>query len=101
MCDNDVGTGGIMKEGRVHTNSYLGLTYTYIRSYRESAMTMPWAEDWVFGPPVGTQQMTALLIDAFRSGVRDHSRPPVMDANPRTADGVWSGSAPIMMYTML
>ena len=45
--------------------------------------------------------MTALLIDAFRSGVRDHARPSVMDANPRTADGVWSGSAPIMMYTML
>ena len=60
MCDNDVGTGGIMKEGRVHTNSYLGLTYTYIRSYRESAMTMPWAEDWVFGPPVGTRKIAIL-----------------------------------------
>lgn len=55
----------------------------------------------VFGPPVGTQQMTALLIDVFRSAVRDHSRPPVPTANPLTADGVWSGSAPIMMYTML
>ena len=89
--------GYVLKNGSVHTNSYLGLTYTYIRSFREGALTLPWSEDWCFGPPVGTQQMTALLIDAFRSGVRDRGRPPLLSAKPRTADGVWSGSAPIMM----
>ena len=97
MCESPTGMGYVLKNGSVHTNSYLGLTYTYIRSFREGALTLPWSEDWCFGPPVGTQQMTALLIDAFRSGVRDRGRPPLLSAKPRTADGVWSGSAPIMM----
>ena len=101
MCESDEWGGYILKNGQVHTNSYLGLTYTYIRSFREEALTLPWSEDWVFGPPVGTQQMTALLIDAFRSAVRFQSRSPLLMARPRTADSSWSGSAPIMMYTML
>ena len=77
MCESDEWGGYVLKDGQVHTNSYMGLTYTYVRSFREGALTLPWAEDWVFGPPVGTQQMTALLMDVFRSAVRDHARPPV------------------------
>ena len=48
---------------------YIGLTFQWIRVFREGGLDLPWGEDWVWQTPVGSQQMMALSIDAFRSGM--------------------------------
>ena len=33
---------------------------------------MPWAEDYIFQVPVGSQQMNFLSLDLFRAGIRNN-----------------------------
>ena len=90
-------------------------------------MTLPWSEDWAWQSPLGSQQMTTLLIDVMRSSVTKHAScfdiqnpyPSVIDSPPplNTSSGsqqqhqgqaykpldmpqvpVLSGSPPLMMY---
>ena len=43
--------------------------------FRESAMTLPWGEDYSWQSPIGTQQMVYLLLDLFRAGLRGKTAP--------------------------
>jgi hypothetical protein len=41
-----------------------------VTMFRKGAMTLPWAEDYAWQSPIGTQQMTTALLDLFRAGTR-------------------------------
>lgn len=53
-----------------HGHAYLGATYHWISIFREDGMTMPWGEDYIWQVPVGSQQVSTLMLDMFRAGVR-------------------------------
>ena len=38
--------------------------------FRKGAMTLPWGEDYSWQSPIGTQQMSLILLDLFRAGTR-------------------------------
>lgn len=46
--------------------NYVGLTFMYIRLFRERAFTLPWSEDWIWQIPVASQQIMTVVLDAFR-----------------------------------
>ncbi|MCS6852185.1 MAG: beta-galactosidase trimerization domain-containing protein [Gemmataceae bacterium] len=52
------------------SHPYLGETYHWISVFRERGMTMPWGEDYIWQVPVASQQMSAIMLDMFRAGVR-------------------------------
>jgi hypothetical protein len=54
-----------------HGHLYLGGVAQWVSMFREGGMTMPWGEDYAWQPPIGSQQMNAIALDLFRSGVRD------------------------------
>lgn len=54
-----------------HGPAYLGSTHQWISLFREGGMTMPWGEDYIWGVPVGSQQMTGIMLDMFRAALRD------------------------------
>ena len=41
-----------------------------VRAFRSGALTLPWGEDYSWQTPIGSQQMTTLLLDFFRAGKR-------------------------------
>jgi hypothetical protein len=43
--------------------------------FRTGSMTLPWGEDYTWQSPVGTQQMTTILLDLFRAGIRNSKDP--------------------------
>jgi len=53
-----------------HGHPYLGETHKWIDLFRQGGMTMPWSEDYVFQPPLGSQQMNFINLDLFRAGLR-------------------------------
>ena len=57
------------RTGKQACQNYLGWTYQWVRAFREGALTLPWAEDWIWQSPVGSQQVMTLSIEALRSGM--------------------------------
>jgi hypothetical protein len=53
-----------------HGRYYLGQVYQWVSLFREGGMTMPWAEDYVWQVPIGSQQMNFIGLDLFRAGIR-------------------------------
>ena len=51
-------------------HAYLGETYKWVTCFREDGMTLPWSEDYIWQPPVGSPQMNNLNLDLFRAGLR-------------------------------
>jgi hypothetical protein len=49
---------------------YLGEVFQWVNCFREDGLTLPWAEDYIWGVPVGTQQMNGIDLDLFRAGLR-------------------------------
>ena len=58
------GTGGYIQ------NIFFYPVNKAVTMFRQGAMTMPWGEDYTWQSPIGTQQMTTVLLDLFRAGVR-------------------------------
>jgi hypothetical protein len=56
--------------GEKQMHKYIGSTYQFVRAFREGGLTLGWSEDWAFQSPLGSQQMTQLMVDALRSGLR-------------------------------
>ena len=56
-------------DGQSYCNSYLGETYQWIRTFKEGGSTLPWAEDWQWQTPLGTQQMEALPLTVQRASM--------------------------------
>ena len=59
---------------------YVAPAYFYpvnkaVTMFRQGAMTMPWGEDYSWQSPLGTQQMTTVLHDLFRAGIRNAKTP--------------------------
>ena len=65
--------------------------------FREGAMTLPWSEDYTWQSPIGTQQMTTILHDLFRAGLRGVDKTPqtsrmmsyIMAHAPGTTAKMW------------
>ena len=53
--------------------------FQWIRFFREGGATLPWAEDWQWSTPIGSQQMVTLMVDMLRAGVTKY--PAVPDAD--------------------
>ena len=50
--------------GSAHT--YLGEVFQWVSCFREDGMTLPWAEDYIFQIPVGSQQMALQRLADLR-----------------------------------
>ena len=55
-----------------HSSAYVGNVHKWVTLFREEGMTQPWSEDYIWQLPVGSQQMSVLLLDTFRAGTRPH-----------------------------
>ena len=60
--------------------SYIRAAYMYpvnkaVTMFRKGAMTLPWGEDYSWQSPIGTQQMSLILLDLFRAGTRGATTP--------------------------
>jgi len=49
---------------------YQGEVFQWVTCFRQDGLTLPWAEDYAWGVPLGTQQMNAINLDLFRAGLR-------------------------------
>lgn len=59
-------------------HAYLGEVYKWVTVFRESGMTLPWSEDYIWQVPVGTPQMNHINLDLFRAGLRHHPQRDIM-----------------------
>lgn len=53
-----------------YEHSYLAPVFQWVNCFREDGMTLPWAEDYAWQVPIGTQQMNGINLDLFRAGQR-------------------------------
>ncbi len=49
---------------------YQGEVFQWVNCFRQEGLTLPWSEDYIWGVPVGSQQMNAISLDLFRAGLR-------------------------------
>lgn len=49
---------------------YMGQVFQWVTCFRQDGLTLPWAEDYAWGVPLGTQQMNACNLDLFRAALR-------------------------------
>ena len=56
-------------------NQYMYPVNKGVTAFRRGALTLPWGEDFTWQTPVGSQQMTTLLLDMFRAGRRHATTP--------------------------
>ena len=47
-----------------------GKVFQWVTCFREDGLTLPWAEDYAWQVPLGTQQMNGINLDLFRAGLR-------------------------------
>eukprot|EP00937_MAST-01D_sp_MAST-1D-sp2_P004985 g4985.t1 len=80
------------RTGRQAVQGYTADVARWVRAFRMGSLTLPWAEDWAWQTPLGSQQMTTLALDVFRAGLRTQSG--VAGA------GAGAGAPPILMYAM-
>jgi hypothetical protein len=66
-----------------HSN-YLVSEMNYIRPFKLNAMTMPWAEDYVWQVPEFSVQVIGYLTSAFRAGAKYHRMPIHMYVMPHS-----------------
>jgi hypothetical protein len=66
-----------------HSN-YLVSEMNYIRPFKLKAMTMPWAEDYVWQVPEFSIQVIGYLTSAFRAGAKYHRMPIHMYVMPHS-----------------
>lgn len=57
---------------------FLGEVFKWVTVFRESGMTLPWSEDYIWQLAVGTPQMNSINLDLFRAGLRHHPDRKIM-----------------------
>jgi len=57
-----------------HGAFFLNEVHMWINMFRHGGMTMPWAEDYAWQIPIGSQQMNFLGLDQFRAGIKDQPK---------------------------
>lgn len=55
-----------------YAHAYLNEVFQWIDCFRQSGMTMPWSEDYIWQVPVGTPQMNAINLAMFRAANRPY-----------------------------
>jgi hypothetical protein len=50
---------------------YQGEVFQWVSCFRDGGLTLPWSEDYIWGVPVGAQQMNGISLDLFRAGLRN------------------------------
>ena len=75
--------------GRVHTGAnysphpvYWPREQQWVRPFKLGALTMPWSEDYVWGIPEVSPQVTGYLMDVFRCAAKYHDLPIVFYVMP-------------------
>jgi len=66
-----------------HAN-YLVTEMHYLRVFKLRAMTMPWSEDYVWGIPEFSVQVTGYLTSGLRAGAKYHRMPIMMYVMPHS-----------------
>jgi len=56
--------------------------FQWVRPFKLGALTMPWSEDYVWGIPELSPQVTGYLMDVFRCGAKYHDLPIVFYVMP-------------------
>ncbi len=51
---------------------FLGEVFKWVSVFRESGMTLPWSEDYIWQVPVATPQLNNINLDLFRAANRHH-----------------------------
>lgn len=57
---------------------FLGEVFKWVSVFRESGMTLPWSEDYIWQVAVGTPQMNNINLDLFRAANRHHPDRKIM-----------------------
>lgn len=57
---------------------FLGEVFKWVSVFRQSGMTLPWSEDYIWQVPVGTPQMNNINLDLYRAANRHHPDRKVM-----------------------
>ncbi|MDA1017259.1 MAG: beta-galactosidase trimerization domain-containing protein, partial [Planctomycetota bacterium] len=57
---------------------FLGEVFKWVSVFRESGMTLPWSEDYIWQVSVGTPQMNNINLDLFRAANRHHPDRKIM-----------------------
>lgn len=72
---------------------YLGQVFQWVNCFRDEGLTLPWAEDYAWQIPIGTQQMNGICLDLFRAGLRGKRDSKilyyVMPHSPGNTPGAW------------
>jgi hypothetical protein len=61
-----------------HGYTYLGEVHQWVHTFRRQGMTLPWGEDYIWGVPVGTQQMNSICLDLYRAGLVERPYDPIL-----------------------
>ncbi|MFP6615641.1 MAG: hypothetical protein VCB26_04495, partial [Candidatus Hydrogenedentota bacterium] len=51
---------------------FLGEVFKWVSVFRDSGMTLPWSEDYIWQVPVATPQLNNINLDLFRAANRHH-----------------------------
>ena len=57
---------------------FLGEVFKWVSVFRQSGMTLPWSEDYIWQLAVGTPQMNNINFDLFRAANRHHPERKIM-----------------------
>lgn len=57
---------------------FLGEVFKWVSVFRESGMTLPWSEDYIWQLAIGTPQMNHINFDLFRAANRHHPERKIM-----------------------
>ncbi len=57
---------------------FLGEVFKWVTVFRQSGMTLPWSEDYIWQVAVGTPQMNNINLDLFRAANRHHPDRKIM-----------------------
>lgn len=74
----NAGIGANFSPHNPQEHMFLGEVFKWATVFRESGMTMPWSEDYIWQVPVGTPQMNNINLDLFRAGLRHHPDRKIM-----------------------
>ena len=75
------------------TAAYLYTVNKGVRAFRSGALTLPWGEDYSWQTPIGSQQMTTLLLDFFRAGKRHGTTKTTITTKTRRTTRTTSSSS--------
>ncbi|HJN12947.1 MAG TPA: beta-galactosidase trimerization domain-containing protein [Pirellulaceae bacterium] len=68
----NAGIGANFSPHNPQEHMFLGEVFKWISVFRDSGMTLPWSEDYIWQVPVATPQLNNINLDLFRAANRHH-----------------------------